>query len=111
MSLRLHECRKQGVLLLDKRAVKVSVLHLNKKGDALVHDGRRILMVPKACLCAGDPDSSRRQQEADAGEVVDMTLSEGKRRLALVRNVYQQLTKGELNTGVVLRLCQRYGLL
>merc|ERR1712107_764774 len=83
--LRLEtDASKVGMLVRGDRESKVSVLHKNAKGDTLVHDGKRIFMLPAHSV------------RIDQGPAVSEDVV-GKERLKLVQSLYAKLVSGELD--------------
>lgn len=97
--LRLEtDASKVGVLVRGERETKVSILHKNIKGDTLVHDGKRIFMLPA--------QSVRTAQCPAASEDVV-----GKKRLKLVQSLYAKLVSGELDYSFIRSEIERFGFL
>mmetsp|Transcript_8046 Transcript_8046/g.12972 ORF Transcript_8046/g.12972 Transcript_8046/m.12972 type:complete len:121 (-) Transcript_8046:1104-1466(-) len=110
MALRMVEGEKKAVLVQNSKLKSVSILKLNFKGDALVHDGSRIMMISsdniiKSTECVEEKDS----------EVTGLDLSsasEGEKRLAAVKRIYDRWMNGNsLDTNTLIHECHRYGFL
>lgn len=98
--LRLHvesSTSKSGVLLNGSRKSKVSIIHRKKNGDALLHDGKRVFMLPAASISEGAPERSEDQS--------------GKQRLVMVKSLYAKFISGELDYNVIRREIERHGFL
>jgi len=119
-----NENAKKGKLLRNQCFHKVSIIHKSPRGDVLVHDGTRTIMIPKESVLPECENSAEfetkisdilpiRVGDAPKGDisVVDLSDSEGRRRLALVRMAYRKFVKGELETQWLLQECKRYGFL
>lgn len=78
--LKLDEQRKTGVLFTRQKSANVRVMKINTKGDALVHDGKSVLMIPSKHVYSQD---------------MEKTL--GVKRLALTKRAFKSITKGDLN--------------
>lgn len=75
--LKVDESRKSGVLVTPRKSVKVTIMKLNVRGDALVHDGTRIMMVPSKHVAIGTSEET-----------------EGAKRLELVKRTYEAISTG-----------------
>lgn len=124
-ALQLEEDEKRATLIQGSLRKSVSVIHVNKRGDALVHDGKRILMIPKKSLIKkGEEDEEEEEEKEKDSNPMQSTEaiiracvregkpeSEGRTRLALVRSIYHNLMKGEVSTRMILAECKRFGFL
>ncbi|GBG27252.1 Hypothetical Protein FCC1311_034742 [Hondaea fermentalgiana] len=134
-ALHMEEGEKRATLVQGAQSKNVSVLHVNKNGDVLVHDGKRILMIPKKSLvmpCCDQSESEKKDDEEDEEHIGSRASappmnsteaiiracsregkpeSEGRTRLALVRSIYHNLMKGEVSTRMILAECKRFGFL
>ena len=92
-SLKLHlqvdATKKRGILThqpqgchgpLQLQSSRVSVLHISSKGDALVNDGKSILMIPASAVSVVEDDEA----------------TEGRKRLEFVKRVYNSILEGDI---------------
>lgn len=77
--LKVDSQRKTGVLSTMRRVITVRIMKINTKGDALVHDGKTVLMVPAKHVYAQD-----------------MEETFGPKRLMLAKRAFTTLSKGDL---------------
>lgn len=76
--LQVESSKKSAILTTLGNSARVNVVKLNKKGDALIHDGNRIMMVAAKNVTI----------LSDANEI-------GAKRLEFVKKTFSLLTKGE----------------
>uniref|UniRef100_A0A7S3PMH5 Uncharacterized protein n=1 Tax=Aplanochytrium stocchinoi TaxID=215587 RepID=A0A7S3PMH5_9STRA len=79
LHLQVDGTKQSGILTTAMNSARVNILKLNNKGDALIHDGKRIMMV--------------------AAQHVTLAMSEqdiGFKRLQFVKKIYFSLLKGEI---------------
>lgn len=77
--LHVDKTKQRGILTLRHLySVRVSVIHISSKGDALVNDGKKAMMIP-----------------ADSVQVVNEEEDvAGRRRLEFVKKIYETLRSG-----------------
>ena len=79
--LQVHRSRKKGMLTLRHlHSVRVSIVHISSRGDALVNDGKKAMMIPSESV------------------MID-TLEESvaaRQRFQFVKSIYETIKKGDI---------------